>query len=121
MFYTLIFNNVCIRVQNSVTCFSLEIPVSKLSRADSSSSAVAAAVEDLIKPKVDYLPCLFKAAISHFHLTSDNKEIEAFRESLLSELETDHAVYLPEVGSLTLDNLVPQNQESKKPFVRSGH
>ena len=84
----------------------------------STAGAAQATPEELLKPKVDFLPCLFKAAVLHFqgHSSSDLMD---FRENLLARLESDYEVELPQLDHLSMDTVIPPNKESKKPFVRS--
>ena len=94
---------------------SLAAPVQEMAAVSSTSDSKAAATpEDLIKPKVDFLPCLFKAGVLHFHDCSE--DLASFRQTMAQELE-DQADMVKS-GQISLDSLIPSNKESKKPFVR---
>ena len=82
--------------------------------ATTSDSKAAATPEDLIKPKVDFLPCLFKAGVLHFHDCSE--DLASFRQTMAQELENQ--ADMVKSGQISLDSLIPSNKQSKKPFVR---
>ena len=94
---------------------SLAVPGQEMAVVSSTSDSKAAATpEDLIKPKVDFLPCLFKAGVLHFHDCSE--DLASFRQTMAQELK-DQADMVTS-GQISLDSLIPSNKESKKPFVR---
>ena len=78
-------------------------------------AAVADATpEDLLKPKTDFLPCIVKAASIHFR---NEEMIRGFVAEFKNRLEIDSSIVLPSIEELAIENMLPSNQESKKPIA----